>query len=205
MKNLIIVGAGGHGKVLADIALKMKKWDKVMFIDDIVQKKTIMDLDVIGNIDNAILYKNKADFVVGIGDNCNREKIQCILEKKGLSIASVIHPSAVIGADVKIKRGTVVMAGAIINSSSEIGKGCIINTNCNIDHDNILDDFIHISPGVNLAGTIKIGKKSWVGIGSTVKNNVNICEDVVIGAGAVVVNDIIKSGTYIGVPAKRYK
>lgn len=204
MKNLIIIGAGGHGKVIADIALKLKKWNRVMFLDDIVTKKSVMNIDVVGKIDKAILYKDEADFVVAIGSNFYRDKIQCSLEKKGLSIVSLIHPNDIIGTDVRIGNGTVIMAGAVINSSCSIGKGCIINTNCNIDHDNIIEDFVHISPGVNLAGNVKIGTKSWIGVGSSVKNNINVCDNVVIGAGAVVVKNIIEKGTYIGIPAKKY-
>ena len=95
------------------------------------------------------------------------------------------------------------MAGVVINSSSRIGKGCIINTSSSLDHDNVIENYVHISPGVNMAGTVKVGKGSWIGIGSVVSNNVNICSDCKVGAGAVVVKDITEPGTYVGVPVRK--
>jgi hypothetical protein len=95
------------------------------------------------------------------------------------------------------------MAGVIINPSSKVGKGCIINTGSTIDHDNNLEDFIHLSPGSHLAGNVKVGKGSWLGIGSIISNNVYITENCIIGAGFVVLEDIYQSGTYVGVPARK--
>lgn len=201
--KLVIIGASGHGKVVADIAIKMNKWQSIAFLDDDESIKTSMGLEVIGKTVDAFTYKNEADFFVAIGSNTTREKIQEKLTEQGLNIVDLIHPSAVICTDVKIGMGTVVMAGVVINSSCIIGKGCIINTSSSIDHDNVIDDYVHISPGVNMAGTVKVGKKSWIGIGSVVSNNVNICSNCKIGAGAVVVNDITEPGTYVGVPARR--
>lgn len=206
MKNkLLIIGAGGHGKVIADIAIKAKKWEKVEFLDDNVSDCMCMGLEVIGNLSDSLLYINEVDFIVAIGNNSIREKLLSELENKGASIATLIHPSAVIGADVVVGIGTVVMAGAIINSSTKIGKGCIINTSCSIDHDNTIDDFVHISPGANLAGTVEVGRGSWIGIGSIVSNNIKICSDCTIGAAALVIKDITEPGTYIGVPVRRIK
>ncbi len=206
MKNkLTIIGASGHGKVVADIAIKLDKWDEIVFLDDNESIKTCMGFKVIGVTGDVIRYKDESDFIVAIGNNETREKMQEGLEEKGLSIISLIHPNTTIGADVKIGIGTVIMAGVVINSSTNIGKGCIINTSSSIDHDNVIEDYVHISPGVNTGGTVKIGKKSWIGIGSIVKNNVEIGKDTVVGAGAVVVKDIKESGIYAGVPAKRIK
>lgn len=201
--QLIIIGASGHGKVVADIAIQMDKWQDIYFLDDNENVKECVDLEVIGNITEAARYKEAADFFVAIGNNKTREKIQDELIYKGLSVAKLIHPSSVIGRDVEIGIGTVVMAGVVINSSSRIGKGCIINTSSSIDHDNVIGDYSHISPGVNLAGTVAVGKRSWLGIGSTVSNNVNICNDCKVGAGGVVIRDINEPGTYVGLPVRR--
>ncbi|MDE6435643.1 MAG: sialic acid O-acetyltransferase NeuD family sugar O-acyltransferase, partial [Lachnospiraceae bacterium] len=100
--------------------------------------------------------------------------------------------------------GTVVMPNAVINSRTTIGKHCIINSGAIIEHDNIINDFAHISVGVKLGGTVSVGRKAWIGIGATVKNNLSICDNCMIGAGATVVSSIIEIGTYIGVPAKRF-
>lgn len=204
MKNkLIIIGASGHGKVVADIAIKMNKWQSIAFLDDDESIKTSMGLEVIGKTADAFTYKDEADFFVAIGNNATREKIQEKLIKEGLNVVFLIHPSSVIGTDVEIGIGTVVMAGVVVNSSTRIGKGCIINTSSSIDHDNVVEDYAHISPGVNMAGTVKVGKGSWIGIGSVVSNNVNICSGCKVGAGAVVVKDITEPGTYVGVPVRK--
>lgn len=201
--KLIIIGASGHGKVAADVAIKLNKWSTIAFLDDDDSVKTCLGFAVIGKTSDAFLYKDISDFFIAVGNNSTRKKIQNDLEVKGISIVSLIHPAAVIGIDVEIGKGTVVMAGAVINSSSSVGKGCIINTSCSLDHDNVIEDFVHISPGATLAGTVKVGEKSWIGAGSTVSNNVSICKECTVGAGAVVVKDIVAPGTYVGVPARR--
>ena len=201
--KLIIIGASGHGKVVADIAIKMNKWQSIAFLDDNESIKASMGLEVIGKTANAFTYKDEADFFVAIGSNTTREKIQEKLIEQGINVICLIHPSAVIGTNVEIGFGSVVMAGVVINSSSRIGNGCIINTSSSIDHDNVIENYVHISPGVNMAGTVKVGKGSWIGIGSVVSNNVNICSSCKVGAGAVVVKNITEPGTYVGVPARR--
>ena len=201
--KLIIIGASGHGKVVADIAIQMNKWNNIVFLDDNISIESSMGLDVIGVTSDAISYKNEADFFVAIGNNRTRERIQEKLIDSGLNIVSLIHPSAIIACEVEIDIGTVIMAGVVINSCTRIGKGCIINTNSSIDHDNIIGDYAHVSPGSSIAGTVIIKKASWIGVGSVVSNNITICEDCIIGAGAVVVKDITEPGTYIGAPARR--
>lgn len=202
--KLIIIGASGHGKVIADIAIKMNIWRTILFLDDNESLTTAMGIKVIGKTDAAFIYKDNADFFVAIGNNETRKQFQKKLENDGLNLAILIHPSSVIGTDVTIGAGTSVMAGAVINNSSKIGKGCIVNTNSSIDHDNIIGDFVHISPGVTLSGSVTIDKESWIGIGSVISNNINICRGCIVGAGAVVVKDIVEPGIYVGVPARRY-
>lgn len=202
-KQLIIIGASGHGKVVGDIATKMNQWDQINFLDE---RDSIADFSghhVIGKTHDAKAWCAEADFFIAVGDNSLREKLQEEFELNGYSIATLIHPSAVIGDEVEIGSGTVVMAGVVINSSSKIGKGCILNTSCSIDHDNVLEDYVHVSPGAHLAGTVHIGRKNWIGIGSIIINNVSICEGCKIGAGAVIVRNINEAGTYVGVPAKK--
>ncbi len=201
--KLIIIGASGHGKVVADIAIKINKWQSITFLDDDESIKTSMGLEVIGKTADAFINKDEADFFVAIGSNITRGKIQEKLIEQGLNVVSLIHPSAIIGTDVEIGIGTAVMAGVVINSSSRIGKGCIINTSSSLDHDNMIEDYAHISPGVKVAGTVKVGKGSWIGIGSVISNNVNICSGCKVGAGAVVVKDITEPGTYVGIPVRK--
>ncbi|MGG0276188.1 acetyltransferase [Bacillus rhizoplanae] len=204
MKNrLLIIGASGHGKVAADIALKMNKWQSVSFLDDDESVKSSMGIEVIGKSADVFKYIEDCDFFVGIGNNATREKIQKKLEAEGASIPILIHPSTVIGGQVELASGTIVMAGAVINCCTTIGKGCIINTGATIDHDNTIEDYVHVSPGAHLAGTVKVGRGTWLGIGSIVSNNIDITRRCKVGAGAVVVRDITETGTYVGVPARR--
>jgi sugar O-acyltransferase (sialic acid O-acetyltransferase NeuD family) len=201
--KLLIIGASGHGKVVADIALKMNRWKYVGFLDDNETIKSSMGLDVLGKSSDVISFIKDYDIFVGIGNNQMRKKIQKKLEDAGANIPVLIHPNAIIGEQVEINSGTVIMAGVIINCCTRICKGCIINTGVTIDHDNLLQNFVHLSPGVHLAGTVEVGQGTWLGIGSLVSNNVRISEGCIIGAGAVVIKDITETGTYVGVPVRR--
>lgn len=206
MKNrLLIIGAGGHGKVIADIAMNMNKWNSISFLDDNEMIENCMGLNVVDKSANASKYINEADFFVAIGNNIIRETIQIRLETEGASIATIIHPNAIIGRDVVLGLGTVVMAGVVINCSTNIGKGCIINTRASLDHDVEIDEYVHISPGTTLAGGVMVSRYSWLGIGSVVSNNISITSNCTIGAGAVVVKDLLESGIYVGVPARRIR
>lgn len=202
-KDLTIIGASGHGKVVADIALRMDYWQSISFLDDDESIKSIMGLKVIGKAEDYKKYINDSEILVAIGNNKIRQVIQEELEESGASIPILIHPSATIGEEVELNSGSVIMAGSIINCSAKIGKGCIINTGATVDHDNYIGDYVHISPGVNLAGNVRIGESTWLGIGSTVSNNLNITRGCIVGAGALVVKDVTEPGTYVGVPVKK--
>ena len=199
MKPYIILGAGGHAVVIADILHKIGAQLRG-FLDDVLPVGTdVFGSKVIGKLENCINYVDNL-FIVGIGNNHVRRKI---VQAYNLEYATAVHPSAIIGSQVSVGFGTVVMAGSVINSRTVIGCHCIINTNASIDHDNQVDDFAHISPGVALGGTVSIGEGTHIGIGSSVCNNISICNDVVVGAGATVVKDILEPGVYVGVPAQR--
>lgn len=200
MKRIIIIGAGGHGKVVADIA-RNNEYDEILFLDDNPNINKCYNYAIVGNISDAKSYK-EYDFVIAIGNSEVRKSVQEKLENEGLNIVSLIHPNAVIGEYIKIEKGTVVMAGAVINPNTIIGKGCIINTCSSVDHDCNIGDFSHIAVGAHIAGTVNIGKETFIGAGATIINNINICNGCWIGAGAVVVDNIEKMGVYIGIPAK---
>ena len=203
MNNLVIVGASGHGKVIADIAEKVGYTD-IVFLDDNPKVESCGNYKVVGGCKSAQSYKN-ADFIVAIGNSKIRRKIQSELIEMGLNIVSLVHPSAVIASNVKIGVGTVVMAGAVINPCSVIGQGAIINTCASVDHDCRIGDYVHVSVGAHVAGMVIIGDNTWVGAGATVSNNIEITNECMIGAGAVVIADITEHGTYVGVPAKKLK
>lgn len=204
MQDIIIIGAGGHGKVILDIIENGNKFHRggviIDFLDDALPVGTdICGYKVIGKIESCLKYPH-AEYIIAIGDNKTRKEIA---EKYNLKYISIVHPSAVIGKEVKIKSGSVIMANAVINSTSIIGSHSIINTGAIIEHDNVIDDYVHISPSATLGGNVKIGQCSWIGIGSVVSNNLSICDNCIIGAGAVVVKDITEAGMYAGVPVKK--
>lgn len=201
MRKLNIIGASGHGKVIADIALN-RGYEDIAFLDADESITDCLGFPVYGPSLEEAAYREE-DFFVAVGNGKVRERLFGELDRKGLSIVSLIHPAAVLGQRVQIGRGTAVMAGAVINPDTVIGQGCIINTGATVDHDNQIGDFVHVSVGAHLAGTVFVGKGTWIGAGATVSNNISLCGGCMIGAGAVVVKDIDETGTYIGVPARR--
>lgn len=200
-KRIAIVGASGHGKVIADIA-KKNGYSDIVFLDDNALLKECNGYPVVGTSGDADQYSDR-DFIVAIGNARIRQNVQCRLAAAGMHLVTLIHPNAVIGENVSLDEGTVVMAGAVINPCVKIGKGCIINTCASVDHDCTIRDFAHVSVGAHVAGTVTVGERTWLGIGSVVSNNSDITSDCMIGAGAVVVKNIQESGTYVGVPAKK--
>lgn len=193
MNRLIIIGASGHGKVIADMAIRCG-YEDIVFLDDNEMIKECVGFPVIGNVKNVASLEG--DKVVAIGNALTRERIQ-----KEINTVSLVHPNAVIGRRVTIGRGTVIMAGAIVNSDTCIGDGCIINTASSIDHDCRVDNYAHIAVGAHLCGTVNVGKSTWIGAGAIVNNNISICDNAIVGSGAVVISDINVQGTYVGVPA----
>lgn len=197
MHKLVIIGAGGHGKVIADIAIKTA-YKNISFVDDNAFG-SCLGFPIIGTCAD-IVDDGETDFVLAVGNNGTRK---LIAEKYDLPYVTLIHPSAQIGVGVRMDFGTVVMAGAVINPGTVIGRHCIINSCSVVEHDNKLGDFVHISPNAALGGTVSVGNLTHIGIGATVRNNIDICERCMIGAGAVVVNNIVESSAYIGTPARK--
>ncbi len=200
VKTIGIIGAGGHGKVVADIAKNF--YDKIVFFDD-TGKESCLDYKVIGKIEDVVNYINEMDFFIAIGDSYYRKIFFDKLVSLNGKIATLIHPKSTIAKGVQIGKGSLIVAGAIINSATKIGEGVIINTASSVDHDCIIGDFSHIAVGACIAGTVKIGKNVWIGAGAIVVNDIELCDDCFIGAGAVVVKDIKEKGLYIGIPAKK--
>ncbi|HCP99129.1 MAG TPA: acetyltransferase [Pseudoalteromonas sp.] len=204
-KQLAIVGASGHGKVIADIAEQLGF--TVKFYDDAFPSKThIEHWTIHGTCADLIALKNQSptssnDVVVAIGNNeIRQQKIQ-LLQKNSFNLITLIHPTAVISKYAVIAAGTVVFAGAIINAFAKVGEGCIINTSAVVEHDCTIGDFTHICPNVALAGGVIVGSKSWVGIGSQMRQLITIGDNCLIGAGSTVVKNIPDNVTAFGSPA----
>ena len=202
MKELLVmIGASGHGKVVADIAAN--SYEKILFLDDDPEVKSCGEHPVVGSTQQLEHYLCCGDFFVSIGNTGIRKKFLEKLKEMGANIPVLIHPNAVVGTGVSIGAGTVLMPGSIVNAGTSIGEGCIVNTSASIYHDCRIDNFVHVSVGAHLCGTVFVGAETWIGAGAVVSNNKNICGQCMIGAGAVVVKDITEKGTYVGVPAKR--
>ncbi|KRQ87434.1 putative acetyltransferase EpsM [Caloramator mitchellensis] len=210
MKNIVIVGAGGHGRVILDILLAMKKncqLNILGFIDD-ASFGEVLGYKILGKVED--LKDLKAEYgeifaVPAIGDNFTRERVVKRLESLGINLFTAIHPTAVIGGNVTIEDGTVVMACAVINNSARIGKAVIINTSAVVEHDNVLGDYVHISPGAHLAGNVAIGDYSHVGTGANIIPGINIGKNVTVGAGSTVIRDVEDNAVAVGVPARVIK
>ncbi len=203
MNKLLIIGAGGHGKVIADIAEK-NGYEDILFLDDSPESKSCGRHKVVGKSLDATTYRG-AEFVVAIGNTESRRRIQLFLEENGLRVVSLIHPAATVAPDVSVGAGTVVMAGAVVNPGAAIGRGCIVNTCSSVDHDCRIGNFVHISVGSHLAGTVTVGDGVMVGLGAVLVNNIKITDNVTIGAGAVVVNSISERGIYVGSPVRKIR
>ena len=206
--KIIVLGASGHAKVIADIIIKSKNvlmgfLDDNMEIDKTVLIYNEQKFKVLGKISDSLKFLEKNSdikFVIAVGDNYARARIA---KTYNLPYTTLIHPNANISIETTIGDGTVIMANAVVNAGTIIGKYCIINTGSIVEHDNKLANYVHISPNATLSGTVNVGEYTHIGANATVKNNINITNDCIIGAGAVVVKDIIEKGIYVGVPARR--
>ena len=198
MNKLIIIGASGHGKVVADIAA-LNGYKDIAFLDDDESIKECAGYPVIGKSAEA----PAGEVFVAVGNAETRKRLMELYKDRILPV--LIHPNAIVAEGVEISVGSVVMAGAVINPGVKIGKGCIINTSSSVDHDCIVEDFCHVSVGAHLSGTVVVGMGTWIGAGATLINNVNICGGCTIGAGAVVIKNINEPGTYVGIPVRRIK
>lgn len=204
MKKLLIIGAGGHGKVVADAALKLLRWQEIGFLDD----ANVFDYPykILGKINSLGKLSNEfQDVFIAIGNNRLRGELLSDAKSIGYELPNIIHPSAIVSDSVKIGEGTLICPNAVINPFAQIGNGCIINTAAIIEHDCIINDYVHVSPNAALAGGVEVGAYSWIGIGSNIIGTKKIGKHVVVGAGSVVINDIQDNVKVVGVPAKVIK
>ena len=202
--RIILIGASGHGKVCAEIAELSGKYDELFFLDDDKELTVCGSHPVVGvTADFKKYLDDRTEFFVSIGNADSRKRIQEDVENANGRIATLLHLKAMIGKDVQIGDGSIVMAGAVINIGSKIGRGVIVNTCSSIDHDCTIGDYVHVAVGSHVCGTVNVSEGTWIGAGAIINNNVNICGGCTIGAGAVVIKDINLPGIYVGVPGKR--
>lgn len=189
--KIYIYGLGGHGRVVADLAIGAG-YNEITFLDDNGEIKYSKDLP-------------KGDMIIAIGDCATRERLQRQAEADGFNLISLIHGSAVIASNARFGKGVVVLPNVTINSNAIIYDGAIINSSSVIEHDCIVGEFSHIASNATLCGGVNVGKRCWVGAGSVAVQNIKIKDDMTIGAGSVIVKDLLKGNTAYGNPCKVVK
>ena len=210
-QSLLILGAGGHSKVVIEAAVAQNNFKEISLLDDNYNKgnmltfKKVLDYKIIGNLKIALAKDIKKRFshaFVAIGNCEKRIEWIKILQDNGYEIPKIIHPNSFISPSAKIEKGSIIAVNSTIQSSSSIQEGVIVNTGATIDHDCVIKKGAHICPGVNLAGNVTVGSKSWIGIGSCVIENIKIGENVLVGAGSTVVDNLPDNVKAYGSPAK---
>lgn len=203
--RILIVGAGGHGQVIADALLVSQTAQVPMgFLDDnpLLWRKEVLGLPVYGGVDQISILKFDA-LIVGIGDNGVRQRFYNTLRKQGLNFATVLHPQSVIGAGVSLGLGSFVAAQAVVGVGSKIGQNVILNTGCTVDHHAVIGDHVHIAPGARLGGEVVVEEKAFIGMGAVVLPQRHLGSSCVIGASSAVLKDVEVGMTVVGIPARR--
>ncbi|TDJ87940.1 UDP-N-acetylbacillosamine N-acetyltransferase [Campylobacter volucris] len=189
-KSIYIYGASGHGLVCADVAINMG-YTNIIFLDDNKGLKYSAKLE-------------KHDMFIAIGANAIREKVFNQVKQDGFKIVNLIHKSAIISPSVSLDdEGILIMPNVVVNAKASIKKGVILNTASVVEHECFVDEFSHISIGAKIAGNVKIGKRCFLGVNSSIIPCINLNDDITLGAGGVIVKDINCKGTYVGIPAKK--
>ncbi|BBB90128.1 MAG TPA: acetyltransferase [Methylomusa anaerophila] len=192
MSNLLIIGAGGHGKVVAEAAEFQGKWTKIAFLDDRTDITHVFNFGIFGKLNDYVNFVAEFEFAfVAIGDNEKRLLWIDKLLDTGYKIPAVIHPGAYVSKYGLIGEGTVVLPGAVVNTNSRIGKGCIININACIDHDCEIGNGVHISSGAVVRSMSTVGRLSYIGAGSCVKTGACLAERFILPDGKIAENQTI--------------
>ena len=202
--RLLIYGASGHGKVVADAALGSGCYEVMGFVDDDRAKwgQTVLGLPVLGGAECLGTVGRGAVLALGIGSNERRKKLFEDLAEQGVTCATIIHRSAVIASGAQLGAGTFVGPLALVHTDARVGRGCIINSGAIVEHDNVLGDWVHVGPGSSLAGNVRVGTGTQIGMGAQVLPGVSLGEWAVVGAGGVVTRDLPDHVVVIGVPAR---
>lgn len=203
-KNIVILGGGGHAKVVIDAIKRAGRFKIYGVVDASLSKdKSVLGVKVLG--DDSILpglFKKGVKFAfIGIGSigNCSlRKRLYHELTEIGFKLPTIIHPKAVVASDVKTGDGTFIAAGAIVNPGTKIGKNVIINTRSSVDHDCVIGDFVHIAPGVTLSGSVNIDDETHIGTGASVIQGIKIGKNCVVGAGVTVRYDVTNDRKHFG-------
>lgn len=211
MKNILIYGASGHGKMIVDIILKNNDYNLIGFIDSNKPvNSNVYGHKVIGNLDAlSILIKkfNIEGMVIGIGDNDLRLKVYKNILKIApkIEFVPIVHPSAILAEDILVQEGTVLMAGAIVNANAKIGKFCVLNTKASLGHDSKMSDFSSLASGATVAGNVNIGSCSSICISASISQGLSIGDYTIIGGASLVLKSIGNKKLAFGVPIHTIK
>lgn len=203
----MIWGTSGHARVVADIVRSGTDYDIVGFLDDVYPERRgqkFCEATVLGGSEqlDSLWAKGVRHVILGFGNNAARRALGQELSRRGFELARVIHPNATVARDASIGAGTVVVAGAVVNPNSVLGENVIVNTCASIDHDCTLEDAVHVAPGARLAGRVRIGAETWIGLGALVLDGRSVGPRTTVGAGAVVTRDLPADVVAYGVPAR---
>ncbi|MEW6735526.1 MAG: acetyltransferase [Acidobacteriota bacterium] len=209
MKRIFVFGAGGHGKVVADILLTARLTGVAGFVDDNERLKgtKVIGLPVFGNSEwlQAEASTGKVAVALGIGENRLRQKIAERCLSWGIELITAVHPSAVLSRSSRVGIGTTIMAGAVLNPDSLVGCGVIVNTGAVVEHDTLVGDYAHISPNATMGGGARLGWQAHLGLGAIVLPGISVGDAAIVGAGAVVVEDLPDNVIAMGVPARVHR
>ena len=208
--EIVVVGGGGHAKVVISILRKLKR-HRILGYTDLKDNGAVLGVRYLGSdrevVTLAVGPKNlNAVLAVGqLGRGEPRYELWTRLHLSALAFPLIVSPDAIVNEGVSGGEGAVVMDGAVINSGTTIGLGAIVNTNSTIEHDVVLDDWVHVGPGATISGGVTVGRFSMIGAGATVIEGIKIAAGCMVGAGATVVRDLTEPGVYVGSPAGRIK
>lgn len=210
LKRVLILGAGGHGRVVLDILLQTGRHQVAGFLDNNpnIRDRRVDGLPVLGTIDDLPRLAGELDIagvIVAIGDNGVRRGLAREVDAAGIELINAIHPSAAIARNATFGRNVVVAAGVVVCAHCQIGDSTILNTGCIIDYQTMIGEGSHICPGVRIAGRVKVEPGTFVGIGATIIPKVTLGYESIIGAGSVVIEDVPALATVVGVPARNIK
>jgi UDP-perosamine 4-acetyltransferase len=210
MPDIIVIGAGGHARVVADVIRLSGQFQLHGFLDQSHPERYGREYEgvrILGGDDllPQLLQRGVRHATVAIGDNRARQRIGQQLIELGFQLPPLVHARATVASSVQLGAGTVVFAGAVINPATRIGEHVIINTGATIDHDCVIGAAAHIAPGVHIAGEVTVGERTLIGVGAAIKPQIRIGRDVTVGVGAAVVDDVANGTTVVGVPARAMK
>lgn len=211
LKDLIIVCAGDFGREIVNIVsrinLVLPTWNLLGFVDDTPDKINafIDGIPVLGDIQWLETYPKNVYAVCSLGQSKSRRAVVSKFKSPFIHWATLIDPDAKLYNNATVGDGSIICGGSILAINTHVGNHVLVNLNCTLGHDDVVSDYCVINPGVNVSGNVMLGKCVDLGTGSKIIQRHIICENTVIGAGAVVVKDIVASGTYVGVPAQKIK